>query len=172
MLEGSWGLHLCTFRPPLLQNQQLQFGNCTAPCCSCTSFCRSAVHLCLFLPLSLRKYLLHTRHCIKLSGWATFGCCWSYYSSPWLYISCQLVLERDSSYHFSSGTPAAFRSLQIRSLHLLRGPPGGLWQSFRECLLWDAILRHLGQVPKPLKSALRHLGYHCLQIPTLLPCLL
>ena len=130
--------------------------------------CRSAVHLCLFLPLSLRKHLLHTRHYIKLSGRATFGCCWSYCSSPWLYISCQLVLEE--IHRIISLLAPLQPSGRIRSLHLLRGT--WLWQPSKECLLRDAILRHPGQVLKPLESVLRHLGCHCLQIPSFLPSLL
>lgn len=58
----------------------------TAPCCFCTCFWRSPVLLGLFLLLSLWNHLLHARHCTKLSGWATFGCCWSNCPSLWLYI--------------------------------------------------------------------------------------
>ena len=110
--------HRCTASPPLLRNQWLHVGHCSAPRCSHTGLWHSAVHLCLTLSHSLRKYLPHTEHCTWPCAWAWL-CCRS--SISWPYILCQLSLDRVASYHSSFGMAKLFRSLRITSFHLFLG---------------------------------------------------
>ena len=120
--ESCSATYRCIASPPLLRNQWLHVGHCTAPRCSHTGLWRSAVHLCLALSHCLRKYLLDTEHSTWPCTWAWL-CCRS--SISWPYILCQLSLDRVASYHSSSGMAKLFRSLRITSFHLFQGPPWG-----------------------------------------------
>ena len=60
------GLHLCTARPPLLQNHFWHFLHFTALLCSSIGFALSIKHLCLFLSLGLLNFLPHSVHITQL----------------------------------------------------------------------------------------------------------
>ena len=60
-----WGLQLTVVhcKTSLLLNHFLQIKHCNTPCCWCTGFGRSSIHLCLALSCFLLNVLSHTTHC-------------------------------------------------------------------------------------------------------------
>ena len=128
-----------------------------------------------FVPCSvtLRKHLLHSRHCSWLCDWTVH---------VWLLLVTMLQPLVVGLMPASPGEgfiiPPLFwdpHSLQTSANQVSPSPLGSPWwaclgQPSKECLLWVVVVRYSGQVLKPLKSALCHLGCCCLQVSPLLSC--
>ena len=104
------------------------------------------MHLCLALSATLLNHLLHKPHYTVLGPCCllVLSCCW-YCIAPSVYALHHSLLLCASSYHLSTGTVTACKSIFTASLHLLLGPQAG-----RDCgnqlnnvtlgILWSGIL--------------------------------
>ncbi len=112
---------------PLLLNHLQHTSHCAAPSCSLTGLLLSAAHLYRALSPFRPNCRPHTSHSTFLSPLSLPLCC-----ASWCLIrfSLQALLHFPLSWatlYQSSPTCTACMSFLIMSLHLLRGPPQGLF---------------------------------------------
>ena len=126
LLEGCWGTHLCTFRPPMLWNQWLQLGHCTVQCCGTSGYSwgiaqHHAVHAqalviqqCICALLCPYRNIAYTPSTALGCVTGQFGCCWSQCSRPgcrshaslswrWIYHTTSLLGHPQPSHLSESG---------------------------------------------------------------------